>query len=125
MEASLASTTKKAMLGATVLAALALLAGCSGDSEELRAMELTVAGRTHLTVDPGLPRRPLLVLLHGRGMRPKDLLWKELYDELQRLDKRAPALLLVDGGEHSYYHDRRDLPGGRIRCGRSRRQRGS
>jgi pimeloyl-ACP methyl ester carboxylesterase len=112
MEASSASKTKQAMVGATVLAALALLAGCSGESEELRADALTVAGRTHLTVDPGPPRRPLLVLLHGRGMRPKDLLWKELYDELERLGDRAPALLLVDGGEHSYYHDRRDFAWG-------------
>lgn len=45
-------------------------------------------------------------------MRPQDLLWKELYDELERLDERAPALLFVDGGEHSYYHDRRDFAWG-------------
>jgi Putative esterase len=111
MEAS-STVTKKAMLSATGLVALALLVGCSGDSEELRAKDLTVAGRTHLTVDPGPPRRALLVLLHGRGMRPKDLLWRELYDELERLGDRAPALLLVDGGEQSYYHDRRDFAWG-------------
>jgi S-formylglutathione hydrolase FrmB len=52
------------------------------------------------------------VLLHGRGMRPTDLLWKELYDELERLGRRAPALLLVDGGDHSYYHDRHDFAWG-------------
>jgi S-formylglutathione hydrolase FrmB len=45
-------------------------------------------------------------------MRPKDLLWSELYDELERLGERAPALLLVDGGEHSYYHDRQDFAWG-------------
>ncbi len=66
----------------------------------------------HLTVDPGPPRRPLLVLLHGRGMEPEQLLWEELYDELERLGERAPALLLVDGGESSYYHDRRDFAWG-------------
>jgi hypothetical protein len=45
-------------------------------------------------------------------MRPTDLLWKELYDELERLGRRAPALLLVDGGDHSYYHDRHDFAWG-------------
>ncbi|HKH31213.1 MAG TPA: hypothetical protein VKA45_09185 [Gaiellaceae bacterium] len=56
------------------------LAGCSGSDgdEQLRSKELIVDGRTNLTVDPGPPRRPLLVLLHGRGMQPKDLLWKKL-----------------------------------------------
>jgi S-formylglutathione hydrolase FrmB len=94
------------------LAALALLAGCGGDAKELRSKTLVVAGRDHLTVDPGAPSRPLLVLLHGRGMKPKDLLWGELYDTLESLGKRAPALLLVDGGESSYYHDRRDFAWG-------------
>ena len=32
--------------------------------------------------------------------------------ELERLGPRAPAVLLVDGGDHSYYHDRRDGPWG-------------
>jgi predicted esterase len=96
-----------------LLAALALLAGCAGaDAEELRSEPLSVGGREHRIVDPGGPRRPLLVLLHGRGMEPKDLLWEELYAELERLGDRAPALLLVDGGESSYYHDRRDFAWG-------------
>jgi S-formylglutathione hydrolase FrmB len=45
-------------------------------------------------------------------MEPEDLLWKEMYDELERLGRRAPALLLVDGGDHSYYHDRREFAWG-------------
>ena len=100
------------MRTAAVVAALALLAGCGGDAKELRSEQLVVAGRDHLTVDPGAPRRPLLVLLHGRGMKPNDLLWRELYDALESLGNRAPALLLVDGGESSYYHDRRDFAWG-------------
>jgi hypothetical protein len=93
---------------------LLVLVSCSGadDADELRSKELIVKGRTHLTVNPGPPQRSLLVLLHGRGMLPKDLLWEELYDELERLDERAPALLLVDGGDSSYYHDRRDFAWG-------------
>jgi pimeloyl-ACP methyl ester carboxylesterase len=97
-----------------VLAGACALPGCDGEADRpLRAHSLRVDGREHLTVDPGSPRRPLLVLLHGRGMSPRDLLWKELYDELERLGEHAPAVVLVDGGDHSYYHDRRDYTWGR------------
>src|SRR5687768_886847 len=58
--------------------------------------------------DPGEPGRPLLVLLHGRGSDPEDVWTLGLAGELERLGDRAPAVLLVDGGDHSYYHDRRD-----------------
>jgi enterochelin esterase-like enzyme len=30
------------------------------------------------------------------------------FDELRALGSRAPAVLLLDGGDHSYWHDRRD-----------------
>lgn len=53
-------------------------------------------------------RRPLLVWLHGRGGHPGDVFWDELYAELARLGPRAPVLVEVDGGNHSYYHDRHD-----------------
>ena len=62
--------------------------------------------------DPGEPGRPLLVLLHGRGWDPENVWTLGLEDELERLGDRAPAVLLVDGGDHSYYHDRRDGPWG-------------
>jgi S-formylglutathione hydrolase FrmB len=58
--------------------------------------------------DPGEAGRPLLVLLHGRGSDPEDVWTLGLADELERLGDRAPAVLLVNGGDHSYYHDRRD-----------------
>lgn len=57
-------------------------------------------------VKPG-ERRPLLVFLHGRGGRPGDIFWDGLYAELARLGGRAPVVVEVDGGDHSYYHDRR------------------
>jgi len=59
-----------------------------------------------------LPRsghgRFLLVLLHGRGAGPSSWLSQPFFDELRTLGARAPAVLLLDGGGHSYWHDRRD-----------------
>jgi enterochelin esterase-like enzyme len=52
-------------------------------------------------------RRPLLVLLHGRGGRPGDVFFDRFYAELARLGSRAPVVVEVGGGNHSYYHDRR------------------
>lgn len=50
--------------------------------------------------------RPLLVLLHGRGSSPSSYLTRYWFDALAKLGSRAPDLLLVNGGENSYYHDR-------------------
>lgn len=57
-------------------------------------------------------RRPLLVLLHGRGERPDELLSDQLFEGLAKLGRRAPDVVIVDGGDHSFYHDRRDGPWG-------------
>jgi S-formylglutathione hydrolase FrmB len=57
-------------------------------------------------------RPPLLVLLHGRGSSTSQWLSDELFAELARLGPRAPAVLVVAGGDHSYYHDRKDGPWG-------------
>ena len=59
-------------------------------------------------VPPGKGRRGLLVFLHGRGSSPDDLLWTELSTGLRSLGRRAPIVLLANGGDHSYYHNRRD-----------------
>lgn len=58
-------------------------------------------------VPPGDARRPLLVFLHGRGLRPAQFFGDEFYRELKRLGPRAPAVVALDGGDHSYWHDRR------------------
>ena len=52
--------------------------------------------------------RPLLVLLHGRGAPPDSFLDQGLAAALRALGSRAPDVLLPDGGETSYWHDRRD-----------------
>jgi S-formylglutathione hydrolase FrmB len=51
--------------------------------------------------------RPLLVFLHGRGQEPDDFLSSEFYAALASLGDRAPVVVALDGGDHSYWHDRR------------------
>lgn len=57
-------------------------------------------------------RRPLLVLLHGRGDTPDELLDDQLFDGLAKLGPRAPDVAILSGGDHSFYHDRGDGPWG-------------
>jgi S-formylglutathione hydrolase FrmB len=52
--------------------------------------------------------RPLLVLLHGRSSSPGAFLDSAWLDGLAALGSKAPILLFVNGGDHSYYHDRAD-----------------
>jgi S-formylglutathione hydrolase FrmB len=66
--------------------------------------------------------RPLLILLHGRHdpsrlswlipskTGPESMLSDAFFAGLARLGARAPVVVLLDGGGHSYYHDRRDGP---------------
>lgn len=50
--------------------------------------------------------RTLLVFLHGRGATPDETLSDAFLAGLRRLGARAPVVLLPDGGDHSYWHDR-------------------
>lgn len=50
--------------------------------------------------------RPLLVFLHGRDASPQEMLSEELYSALEDEGGRAPVVLLVNGGQSSYFHDR-------------------
>jgi S-formylglutathione hydrolase FrmB len=52
--------------------------------------------------------RPLLVLLHGRSSTPDDMARKSIARAIDKLGARAPVVVLGNGGNHSYYHDRRD-----------------
>jgi Putative esterase len=52
--------------------------------------------------------RTMLVLLHGRGGSPASFLSQQFFDGLAALGSRAPSVLLLDGGDHSYWHDRSD-----------------
>jgi hypothetical protein len=50
----------------------------------------------------------LLVLLHGKGAGPSQFLSQPFFDTLAALGRRAPVVLLLDGGADSYWHDRAD-----------------
>jgi hypothetical protein len=49
-----------------------------------------------------------LVLLHGRSSGPSSFLNQAFFDALHSLGSRAPVVLLLDGGDHSYWHNRAD-----------------
>lgn len=59
-------------------------------------------------------RRPLLVLLHGRGMPPEFFLADGLFQGLRRAGRRAPVVVLVDGTPEAPWHDRSDGAWGRM-----------
>ena len=97
------------------LIGLLALGGCGGQ-EGVKVERFSVKSRLvertleQVTITPpgGSQGRPLLVLLHGRDGQPDMFLYPELLDGLERLGDRAPAVLLVNGGRASYFHDRRD-----------------
>ncbi len=58
-----------------------------------------------------VPRRHgdwMLVLLHGYHASPSQFLTQPFFDTLAALRTRAPEVLLLDGGEDSYWHNRAD-----------------
>jgi Putative esterase len=58
-----------------------------------------------------VPRRHgdwVLVLLHGKGGGPTQFLSQPFFDTLEALGGRAPVVLLLDGGDDSYWHNRAD-----------------
>ena len=95
----------------------ALLAGCGGDSlpsgvekesfdVRSRAVGRTLHHKVLLPAERG-ERPPLLILLHGRGEDgPDKMATSEVGEALERAGSRAPVVLLPDGGESSYWHDR-------------------
>jgi S-formylglutathione hydrolase FrmB len=99
----------------TALAAVLGAASCGGSGGVDDVTRYSIDSRyAHrkleqaLVVPEGDRRRPLLVLLHGRGGDPDDFLVGELQDALDELGDQAPVVLLPDGGDHSYWHDRRE-----------------
>jgi S-formylglutathione hydrolase FrmB len=107
----------------TALLAVLLVAGCGGDDRPpaprpaergvaVHGLEVrsSAVGRAldALVIDPRRAPEdaPLLVLLHGQGSSPDSMVAQELLDELVGLGDRAPVVLLPDGDEASYWHDR-------------------
>jgi S-formylglutathione hydrolase FrmB len=104
----------KWILAAGVAVAVAAIAYAwyRGGDEQATGQPLAIGARLHRLIPARGDRTPLLVLLHERGGTPRELLWPELLDALEAEGERAPAVLLVDGGDHSYYHDRDDFKWG-------------
>jgi hypothetical protein len=89
---------------------LVLPTACGGDGLERFPVESSLVGSTleQVALRPDGGKRPLLVLLHGRGMEPQALVTDALRVALDDLGERAPIVLMANGGDHSYFHDRRD-----------------
>lgn len=51
--------------------------------------------------------RPLLIFLHGRGGDQNSELSTQMFAALRSLGRRAPDIAFPDGGDHSYWHNRR------------------
>ena len=53
--------------------------------------------------------RPLLVFLHGRGGSDETFIGNEaVFEGLEKMGRKAPIIAFPDGGDHSYWHDRRE-----------------
>jgi S-formylglutathione hydrolase FrmB len=113
-----ASRTLAALAVLAVVAAAAALAGANAirvDRHGAAVTDFTVRSRllhrtvTETQVVPTQAAKtgaPLLLLLHGRGGDPHSLESRGLFDGLYALGTRAPVVVLVNGADHSYYHDR-------------------
>jgi len=116
-----------------VILAIALFTGGTGAADRgystrgAAVVEYSLASRLFdrrlgevAVVPPGEGNRPLLVFLHGRhdpirsaspiGRKtgPQSLLSNALFAAVADLGKDAPIVVLLNGGQHSWYHDRRD-----------------
>ena len=102
----------------TLAAVVVLVAGCGGaryhSTRGARLARFTLHSRlTNRDLHEVLvvPKRHgdwLLVLLHGKGGSPSQFLSQPFFDTLAALGGRAPDVLLLDGGDDSYWHDRAD-----------------
>jgi S-formylglutathione hydrolase FrmB len=117
---------------AALVAVVAVVAGCwlglkdcaAGEAVQrhgAQVVRLSFASRAvgrHEAVSVVIPAggaagRPLLVFLHGRGGDDRSSLHGPLFAALSRLGDRAPVIAFPDGGDHSYWHDRRGGAWGR------------
>ena len=113
-----------AFLAAALVASIALVSCSSQGGDQPTA--IPGAKLITFTVGPGLvpesldeealrlpppadgSRRALLVLLHGRGGSPDSWANDHLYDALKAAGDLAPDVVMANGGDASYWHDRSD-----------------
>lgn len=93
------------------LVALALT-GCGSGASEHFTVESRFVGRSldQAAIVPSgdTKGRSLLLLLHGRSSSPDSMARESLAEAVKDLGERAPVIVLANGGDHSYYHDRED-----------------
>jgi S-formylglutathione hydrolase FrmB len=103
----------------TIAVVVAAVAGCGSDpayhsTRGTRLVHFTLHSRlTHqdlheILVVPARHANWMLVLLHGYHASPSQFLTQPFFDTLKALRRRAPEVLLLDGGADSYWHDRDD-----------------
>jgi S-formylglutathione hydrolase FrmB len=112
-----------AALGALALAVVAAVVAAGriadvvgvderGADVETLEIDSRAVGRTLPTTvvvpEDAVDRPPLLVFLHGRGGDHRSELDGAFFAALDQLGDRAPVVALPDGGDDSYWHDRRD-----------------
>ena len=68
----------------------------------------SVGSREQIGLVPGnsATQPGLLILLHGRGNSPAGMQSDEMFAALRDLGDRAPVVVLAEGGESSYWHNR-------------------
>jgi S-formylglutathione hydrolase FrmB len=103
-----------------VLGSATLLAACGAapyhSTQGARVVPFTLQSRLTdrtlkqvLVIPAGSSRgRPLLVLLHGRSAGADQFVGDAMFAQIKRLGADAPVILIPSGGDHSYWHDRRD-----------------
>jgi hypothetical protein len=100
-------SSRSQSLALPMLAIVLLAAGCGASAyDSTRGATIEHRGTT-IVVVPHRHGNWRLVLLHGRGAGPKQFLTQPLFDELAALGTKAPVVVLPDGGDHSYWHNRR------------------
>ena len=103
----------------TLAVAIVALAGCGGgpsyhSTRRSQLVHFTLHSRlTHhdlheILVVPKHHGDWLLVLMHGKGGSPSQFLTQPFFDTLERLGRDAPDVLLLDGTDDSYWHNRAD-----------------
>jgi len=76
----------------------------SMDTKGARVVHYTLDGRDEVAVVPKKRGQLLLVLLHGRGAGPQQFISDPLFVGLAQ--QGAPVVVMLNGGDHSYWHDR-------------------
>jgi S-formylglutathione hydrolase FrmB len=104
---------------AAVYLALSATLFAPADQHGARVVHMNVRSQTvgrELGVNVVVPsktktsgERPLLVFLHGRGGSEETFVGNEaVFEGLAKLGRKAPIVAFPDGGDHSYWHDRRE-----------------